>query len=808
MTSTRPTAAEWISWGIDPSWSRTVHAGGLHWHVLDTGPPTAAVTIVCVHGNPTWSFLWRSFLTRFGDRYRVVAVDQLGMGYSQRTGRRRYEQRIDDLDDIIGALAIDGPIIFAAHDWGGAISLGWAVRHPERVRAMVLTNTGIAIPDGLAAPWVIRLAGARALNRIACEFTPAFVEATLRLSGGRIGPDARRGYRAPYRSRASRRAIAEFVDDVPFTAARPSAAPIAAVAADLHVITAPVLLAWGGRDPVFSDEFADDLEARLTGTKVDRHRFPTASHLVVEECDVAALADRWLHRTAPATETAVANTDTIWPELESHRSDPAAAFIAGSQRIDFAELVGRIERSAAGLRARGVLPGDRVALLIPPSIDLVVAVYGCWRAGAVTVIADRGLGLRALARAVRGSGVRWLITIPKAAPILRVLRAAPAATMITTGTQFDRIMKSAAPLPAPPAADDAAAVVFTSGATGPAKGVRYTHGQLSAQRDALRATYAITAGDRLVAAFAPFALYGPALGITSTIPDVDVTKPATLTAAALSDACAAIDATVVFASPSALTNVVETARAIRFGGVRLVLSAGAPVPVAMLRRASLLFPNASLHTPYGMTEALPVADIDLAGIEQARGGQGVCVGRPVSGAGVRIDPDNGEVLVRAPWVSAGYDRLWRTEADARPAGTDGLVWHRSGDVGNIDEHGRLWIEGRTAHVITTVAGPVTPVPVEVAVEAALDIPRCAATGVGPAGCQQLVVVVELPGTRAGLASATIAARVRAAVDHTVAAVLTVGSLPVDVRHNAKIDRTLVGRWAGRLLAGGPTKVPW
>lgn len=381
-------------------------------------------------------------------------------------------------------------------------------------------------------------------------------------------------------------------------------------------------------------------------------------------------------------------------------------------------------------------------------------------------------------------------------------------------------------MPAEPDADDPAAVLYTSGATGPAKGVRYRHRQLAAQRDALAHTYGITGDDRLVAAFAPFALYGPALGITSTIPDVDVTTPGSLTADAFGAACASIDATIAFASPAALTNVLRTGADTpdpRAARLRLVLSAGAPVPIAVLRQVAQRYRGVEAHTPYGMTECLPVANISLDGIESAGSGNGVCVGHPVNAAQVVIAPlgfdatgpltvldpgSTGEVLVRTTWMSDGYDRRWGTERDARPVDSDGNVWHRSGDVGHLDTEGRLWIEGRSVHVVHTDHGPITPVPVEVAVESIAGIERAAAVGIGPVGCQQLVVVVEAAGV-AGLAPVSTVAAVREAVTSApVAAVLTAPSLPVDIRHNTKIDRAAVAEWASRVLAGGAAKVPW
>ncbi len=606
----------------------------------------------------------------------------------------------------------------------------------------------------------------------------------------------------------------------------PSETVIAEVAERLGNVRAPVLLAWGAKDPVFNDDFAADLAARFPNTTT--HRFAKAGHLVMAEADVAGVVDVWLGdlfdgRLAsvpgggPASGEPTAEA-SVWSAILSGRDGGREAFVdlATGDSITFAELAQRVERVAVELVRRGVQPGDRVAMLTPPGVDLVAAVYGVWRAGGVTVIADRGLGLQGLGRAVRSTRPAWVIGPKRALAASTALRWAPRATRLDVA---DLLVAAAGELPPEPSGDDVAAVLFTSGATGPAKGVRYLHRQLVAQRDALAATYSITAGDRLVAAFAPFALYGPALGIPTALPNCDVTKPAELTAAMLDEACARIGATLAFASPSALANVVATADGSPLAGLealRVVFSAGAPVPSETLEAVGRLAPNASLHTPYGMTEVLPVADIELGEIvaaEAAAPDGGVCVGRPVSGAQVRIVPLDfdaaelpdavavgvmGEILVRAPWVSEGYLGLWATQRAARPGAGE---WHRSGDVGHVDADGRLWVEGRAVHVIHGIDGPITPVPVERAVQRALGVPRCAAVGVGPVGSQQLVVVLEEPEGVAGAAGAEVADEVRAAVGRPVAAVLTAPSLPVDIRHNAKIDRAAVAQWADGVLAG-------
>lgn len=876
-----PTVEQLRSWGIDPTWSRVVdvasHDGGTHrWHVLDrpavVGSDDSAgapgPTIVCVHGNPTWAYLWREVLTRVDRRHRVVAVDQLGMGYSDRVGHRRYAARVADLGDVIDALDITGPIVVVGHDWGGAVAQGWAVSPAAagRIVGLALCNTGIAVPAGRRAPWLIRLAASGPVTDLVGRRTRVFVDGTGALSLRKLDKVSRAALRAPYRDAALRGAIADFVDDVPFTADHPSAAAIEAVAARLPELDVPALLVWGAADPVFDDDFAHDLAARLRRPHL--HRFGRSGHLSPLEtsvADVAGVLDTWLHdtvraasnggrRTPRRTGAAAASNDgyrPTWAALAERAADPATADLiayadgATGATVTFAGLHARVEGIARGLAERGLRPGDRVALLTPPGPDLLAAVYGCWRAGAVTVVADRGLGLAGLGAAVRGARPTWVIGPRQAIVAARALRWAPNARAITVGSRpapssevtLDELAASTAALPTEPGPADPAAVLYTSGATGPAKGVRYRHHQLAAQRDALAATYGISTSDRLVAAFAPFALYGPALGIASCIPDVDVTTPGALTADALGAACAAIDATIVFASPAALANVVRTSSPgaaagddPRFTALRLVLSAGAPVPIATLRAMAAHCPAAELHTPYGMTECLPVADIDLAALDTLpAGGRGVCVGRPVDGAGpegvgaqvciaplgfdatVPIDKlrprTTGEVLVRTPWLSDGYDQLWRTERDARPVDKKGVVWHRTGDVGHIDSAGQLWIEGRAVHVVHSERGPITPVPVEVTVEATVDgVERCAAVGVGPAGCQQLVIVVERPDAATdGLADPSLTARVRAAVSHPVAAVLQVRGLPVDIRHNTKIDRTALAAWATDVLTGNGTR---
>ena len=878
--------------GVRPEWSRRVRVpstaaasavGAVHeWHLLDNGAELArrglepAGTVLCVHGNPTWSYLWRGLIAAATDApapWRVVAVDQLDMGYSERTGAfRRLDDRVADLTDLTAALGLEGPVVSVGHDWGGLVSLGWALRHPGQLAGVVLTNTAVH-PAGSDVPAVLRPALHPAVHPWGTTGGTAFLDVTYALARPRLSREVRAAFRAPYATAALRVGIGNFVADIPATPTHPSWSALERIADGVRGLDVPALLLWGPRDPVFSDRYLRDLMDRLP--HADVHRFEGAGHLLPEDRDIAVPALAWLGLNvaaresgtdraasppqaaaapaAPARETeGVPAFRPMLAELDARRDDGGPAVVdmvpgksgqPGTASLSWSELAARVDSLARGLASVGVSAGDRVSLLVPPGRDLTCLIYACLRLGAVVVVADAGLGAVGLGRAVKGAGPKYLVGIERALAAARAF-GWPGTRISATrlGKTRSGLLGTKHSLPgllergaaagngsepfAPAGADDDAAILFTSGSTGPAKGVVYTQRQLAAMRDTIRNTYGISPGSALVAGFAPFALLGPALGATSVTPNMDVTAPRTLTAAALADAASAIDATVVFASPAALANVDATAGALDDPGrqalarVSLVLSAGAPIPESLLDRIQRLIPAATLHTPYGMTEALPVTDIDHAGIRAAGAGNGVCVGLPVSGASVAIAPldddgaasgapctragATGEILVSAPHVKDRYDRLWITERDS--ASLPG--WHRTGDVGHLDAAGRLWVEGRLGHILTTASGVRTPVAAELAAAAVPGVGRAAVVGVGPAGTQAAVVVLETdrPAKTAGRAADALGAAVRTAVVTAtgleVAAVLAVPRLPTDVRHNSKVDRAAVAGWATAALAGG------
>ena len=849
--------------GWDASWSLFVdapdHRGVTRrWHLLDTGATAdTRLTVLAVHGNPTWSYTWRHLAAAVPDDVRVIAPDQLEMGFSERSGElRRLGDRIADLLALTDELELSGDIVVVAHDWGGPVSLGWLQHvHADHdgldIVGLVLTNTAVHQPAESSAPTLIRNARRPLwLGQVTVE-TSAFLRGMFELSNPRTPAEIRRGYLAPYDTPDRRKAIGEFVADIPLEADHPSAAALDAVAAGLTGLgDVPTLLVWGAGDRVFSDIYLHDLEARLP--HADVHRHPKAGHLVSEDTDVASIVVDWL-QTLGADETPppiLAPVDLTAALRDPAISDRIAIHEMGAdgRSVTFGELDELVQRTAEGLFGTGgVQVGDRVAVMIPPGVDLAIALYACWRMGAVPVLIDGGLGPAQMGAAMKVAHPNHLIGIRQALAAARTLRWPGRRIAVEPthrvarrllGVEHDLASLQDAPsVPLPAVDPDAeAAVVFTSGATGPSKGVRYSAARIDTQIRTLVEQYNISADDSLVAAFAPFALYGPAMGIPSTVPDMDVSSPGTLTAATLLDAVEAVDASLVFASPAAILSVLETLDELgardrtALDHVRLLLSAGAPVPGHVLRTAvDRLVPNAAAHTPYGMTECLPVADIDLVSLESlgpdALHHLGVCVGMPVDSVELLIDPLDeigvptglptsepgllGEVRVRAAHQRLGYDRLWHTTHLASPA--DGT--HATGDIGTIDADGRLWIGGRTGHVIRTATGPVAPTPIERAVDMLDGIRRSAAVGVGPAGAQVVVVIAETSdaGRRPRQSSLDRIDRIRAAVAEAtgldVAACLEVPSLPVDRRHNSKIDRTHLADWATGVLEGGSVRNP-
>ena len=381
MTVLRPSDDQLTRFGLDPAWSRQVTFEGadgepVTWNILDTGHGDQG-TIVCVHGNPTWSYLWRNLLRDLSPQWRVIAVDQTGMGFSQRGPRRTLAQRITELVTFCET-EVNGPLILAAHDWGGAIALGAAPSLP--VTRLILSNTAVGLPDGVAMPPLIGIA--RTFVGLVCRWTLGFVQGTALMTER----EHRRALRAPYRGWRRRRAVADFVADIPIHPRDVSYDALRQVADSLKSSDTPALLVWGGRDVVFHDGFLADIESRLS--RVDVERLSDCGHLAPLDDRYSEVVRRWLASdvspVSPAADELLPRP--IYSAIDDHLDDHSPLLIDSHGSLSWRELAERRAVAAGALRTRGIGPGDRVALLVKPGGDVLVGVAALWAVGAASSV--------------------------------------------------------------------------------------------------------------------------------------------------------------------------------------------------------------------------------------------------------------------------------------------------------------------------------------------------------------------------------------------------------------------------------------
>ena len=522
------------------------------------------------------------------------------------------------------------------------------------------------------------------------------------------------------------------------------------------------------------------------------------------------------------------------------------------RQLSFAELDRESDCLAAGLIDLGVSPGDRLVLAVKPGIEFIALTYAVYRANATLVLIDPGMGPRRVFGCLDQVEPAGFLGLPlvQALRVLNGRRFAKSRYNITVGSpgwwprwlsgttcqqlrdRGEQVLASAGTAWrwSETCRTDPAAIIFTSGSTGPPKGVVYEHGMFLAQVDLLREFYGLEPGGADVPGFPLFGLFNAALGVTTVIPDMDASRPARVDPRRILEAMELNQATQGFGSP-AIWNRVGTycaERQITLPTLQRVFSAGAPVPERVLRQmsATLTRPGAAMHTPYGATEALPVASISAGEVLEetvtaTRQGAGTCVGRlfpqmelriiaisdePLPGwSDVRELPPGeiGEIVVRGPVVTREYFAQPQATALAKIA-DGGTFWHRMGDVGYLDSHGRLWFCGRKSQRVETMDGPLFTDQIEPVFNTHPQVFRSALVGVGPRPRQRPVLVVELAeGARwsPALRQELLALGATVATTRGVQTILAYpGPLPVDVRHNTKLNREALAVWASQRIA--------
>ena len=524
-----------------------------------------------------------------------------------------------------------------------------------------------------------------------------------------------------------------------------------------------------------------------------------------------------------------------------------AAGMRLSRQMSFAELDDDSHRISAGLHDMGVMQGTRLALLVRPGIDFISLVFALFKSGVVTILIDPGMGRKNIVKCLDEAAPEGFVAIPAAHAVRKLLphRFRQARFNVTVGRRWFWGGPKLAQLrntsleryqPARTSADDPAAIIFTTGSTGPPKGVLYRHGNFNRQVDEIRDFYGIQPGEIDVPGFPLFALFNAAMGVTTVVPDMDFTRPANVDPTKIVDAIHDWEATQAFGSP-ALWNTVarhcaETGT--KMPTLRRVLSAGAPVPPHVLKgMKDAIHPEGDMHTPYGATESLPVASIDASTVltetaARSREGKGTCVGHrfpAMQWKVIRITDGPISQMAEIEEVAAGtigelivcgevvtHEYATRIDANALHKICDGdKIWHRMGDVGYLDDQDRFWFCGRKAHRVETASGTMFTIPCEAILNNHDEVYRSALVGVGPAGRQAPVIVAESwPEHRPDSAEERqrlIDELLNLAQSHVltqrVEMILLHESLPVDIRHNAKIFREELAIWATKVMSRLP-----
>lgn len=279
----------------------TLDLDGLAYRYVDEG---SGSPVVMVHGNPSWSYMYRELIAALSDRYRTLAPDHIGMGCSAVPSRSAYPydlaRRVDDFTRFMSALDLDDPVTLVVHDWGGMIGLGWAVEHREDVARLVLFNTAaFPLPAHKRLPATLRFARAPLLGEALVRGANAFaIGATLLGARRPMSRAVRQAYLAPYSSWRRRVAINEFLQDIPVDPSHPSHPLVAAIGERLDRLAGiPTLICWGMRDPVFDPDYLAEWERRLPAAEV--RRVDGAGHFVLEDAPdtVIPLIEAFLARS-------------------------------------------------------------------------------------------------------------------------------------------------------------------------------------------------------------------------------------------------------------------------------------------------------------------------------------------------------------------------------------------------------------------------------------------------------------------------------------------------------------------------------
>ena len=510
------------------------------------------------------------------------------------------------------------------------------------------------------------------------------------------------------------------------------------------------------------------------------------------------------------------------------------------QEMDFAQLHQTSDQLAFAFNKQGLKAGDKAVLMVTPSLDFFSITFALFKAGIIPILVDPGMGTKNLKQCFIEAKPDAFIGIPKAHIARRLFgwgkdtikhNITVAGCGLWGGITLKSLLKkyptenSYAMVKSTP--KQLTAILFTSGSTGSPKGVVYSHAMFEAQISVLKNDYKIQHGERDLATFPLFSLFGPALGMASIVPEMDASKPITANPDYLFAAIKKYQCTNLFANPALieLLGAAGNRTGVKLHSLKRVISAGAPATLPSLKRFSkVLNKGVEILNSYGATESLPISQIPSSALFKTETitdtGGGICVGSPVENTQIAIiainedpitqwsnsllipDYEIGEIVVSGPQISQQY--YARDNATLAAKITDGdTIRHRMGDLGYLDEHGRLWMCGRKAHRVEALYQQQIKSYFSICAERIFNthpsVKRSALVGVDVGGLRTPVVCIELLEKQTE-SSLKLFNELRFSAekhDHTsgIKHFLIHDGFPMDIRHNAKIYREQLAVWA-------------
>ncbi len=492
--------------------------------------------------------------------------------------------------------------------------------------------------------------------------------------------------------------------------------------------------------------------------------------------------------------------------------------------VCFEALEASVTQAHAYYHDHGIRAGMRCFIFLPIGQELIASLFALFRLGAIPILLDPGLKRPKLLKIIQDTKAHAVIADKKRLILGRLLLSAEGISTPKWLLAFkidkqrtDLKQNSGTHLPlAPSTPHTSAAILFTSGSTGAPKGVVYSHGMFAKQLELLSTVYGLKGGNDFPL-LAVFALFNPALGICTVLPEMNLKKPMKSSPEQLLEGIEKAGVTQSFASPILWRKITHHALEKNkcYPSLEQLFLAGCACPPGLIEQLRSVFPNAKITLPYGATEALPLTQISGECFEKAQNKNpfsGTCLGKALPGIQFQILPgykqahnlcisqNIGEIAVSGEVVSPEYDALPHINKTSKFYDSNGQLWHKMGDVGYVDEYGYLWFLGRQAECIFSEEVIYYPDPCEAVFLKHPLVARAALIGLGRELIKKPAMVIQLksihdfyrPHKLALLEKELKQWAQKYAHTASIQTLFFRSTLPVDSRHNAKIHRLSLG----------------